>query len=143
MKMRSIALLAAAVMVIAATGIGNVFAATYTYSGTDQSNNNDGALSWYSNAAGSPTVAKGDTLSWEDGFYNVGTYAYYAALVANGQTLSLSSQLGHYGYWWPNTASVTAPRISGDWSIDVQHFWSTDSSHFTNNKLYSHPYHVN
>jgi len=140
MKVKNIALLAAAVMVIAATGIGNAFA--YTYSGTDQSNNNNGALSTYSTAGGNPTVGGGQLLYLENAFYNTGTNTYYARLNVNGAIKGYSPALSQYSYWWPDTVSVSASIYPGDHSIDVKHYWSTSSSSFSNYVQFNNPYHV-
>jgi hypothetical protein len=140
MKVRSIAILAAAVMVIAATGIGDAFA--YTYSGTDQSNNNNGVLSRDSTAGGDPTVQGGEKLYLENGFYNTGTDTYYGRLKVNGVIKGTSPALGQYGYWWPDTAEVTAPSNPGSYSIDVKHYWSTSSSSFSSYVQFNNPYHV-
>lgn len=145
MKIRNIALLAAAVMVIMATGMGNAFATSW--SGTDQSNNNNGAVSWYSKVGGTPTVSGGSALTWENGFYNVGTNSYYASLLVlqNGNIVysdGASSLLGHYGYWWPDTASVNAESSSGSHTIKVQHWWGVLDTFFDHSVTYDQPYTV-
>lgn len=70
MKAKIIGMLAA-LTVIAATGIGNAFA--YSWSGTDWSDINNGTVSWYDTVDGTPQVSGGSSLTWDNLLLNVGT----------------------------------------------------------------------
>jgi hypothetical protein len=145
MRMRSIIMLAAVTMVLAAAGIGNAFA--NTWSGTDQSNNNNGAYTWYSYVGGTPSVGFYTTLSWEDGFYNVGDKSYYAAYDYQQDTYNnlhfySSALLGQYGYWWPDTANEPCENLVGSHYLIVNHKWGVSNGQYGNAITYNQPYTV-
>lgn len=148
MRFRSVLMLASVAMILAATGIGNAFA--NTWSGTDQSNMNNGNLWWYSYVSTSPvpTVAPNTDLTWENGFYNVGTNSYWPFLYyktdnddAYGRDPN-GPQLGQYGYWWPDTATLNAEGTSGSHHADVEHWWGESQGYYSMVKTYDQPYTV-
>jgi len=111
--------------------IGSATVSADSYSGTDQSNmNSNGAVTWYSYVAGYPTLTQStQTLTWEDGFYNLQNAYWWPSLYYKQGTNSGNNgqndpdHLGLYGYWWPNTAQLHPETTLGDHYISVTHYW--------------------
>jgi hypothetical protein len=134
MRMRSIALLAAAVMVIAAAGIGNAFATSYTYNG------GDGLLStlYYgpNNVDTNKTVSGytnpyyGDTLTWKNSYYNMqspAVSAYTSVSTISGGALSYSASsytVNPYSSQVNKYSPGTVNTHSGEYLILAHHFYA-------------------
>jgi hypothetical protein len=131
MKVKNIALLAAALMVIAATGIGNAFAYTWN-SGTDSSKLvGSPSVSWVGQTIPDntpyPTVSYPGTVTWANKFDSEWYgYSYYPTIFTTDSLGGWWKQNGNalsYGQTWEPTGSAGVAYAYGDIPVTVTHRW--------------------
>lgn len=133
MKTLKIGIMLAVGIILMVMTTGNAFA--YTWNGCDWSIQYSSSTSWYQNCYGTPSVAGGASLTWQNTFENEDSghlyYPYITWYVDNNQNTQggdyLPTYMSYRGTWCP-TGSTTAPTTSGSHAVEVYHRYTTDRS---------------
>lgn len=137
MKLRNIRILVAAVIMIAATGIGNAFAYTLTYSGTMSSSLIGSKAYLDSEASGNGNVHVGDYVKWHNKWVNYRDITVDAKVPYEAQYalewINYVHSVQAYSSWEDDlNPKVTASPAYPDHVINTYHYYDgiagTDSS---------------